>query len=51
MPPIQLTRTEHNPLLTPIPEHPREARNASNAGAIVHEGVGQRQLRNLPADE
>lgn len=38
MPQVRLTRYEGNPILAPVPEHPFEAQNVSNAGAVVHDG-------------
>jgi len=36
---VKLTRYEGNPILAPIPEHPFEAQNVSNAGAVDVDGV------------
>jgi len=35
---VRLTRYKANPILPPIPDHPWEAHNVSNAGAIEHAG-------------
>ena len=35
---MKLTRHPENPILTPIPEHPWEARNVFNCGVINHDG-------------
>lgn len=35
---IRLNRSQDNPILRPIPSHPWEAQNVSNAGATMHDG-------------